>query len=428
MEKRKILSLNETIYFETLENGLKVKYIQKENFNKTYVFFGTKYGALYNEFYMDNKKYNIPLGAAHFLEHQLFQEEDRTDISDYFETISLNSNASTDYYMTTYYINGNENICKGIEKLLDFVQSPIFTDESIEKEKGIIVQELNMYLDKEYAILRNGINANLFKYYPIRFDVGGTIDSINIITKDDLYNCYNAFYQPNNMELVIVGGGNWDEYIKVIKDNQKTKKFIKRDIQPIIKKETDNKAIIQYTEVYKDLSFPLVGIGLKIIPNFNKKFSMFYLDKILEIFLEIKYGPTSDIYRYIIDNRLVTNKINCYHSLDNYSGVIYLNGKTDKPEQLIDYLKKTLVEMNFVINEEELNTFKKAHIGEFIKNFDSFSSLGYELISADFFEQDLFSMEKLIYDLTPEDFFQLKEYFVEEAITTFLISNKKNNY
>lgn len=425
MAKKEIISLNETIYYETLYNGLKVKFIYKENFKKVYVFFGTKYGALYNEFYMDNKKCKIPLGAAHFLEHQLFQEEDGSDISDYFETLSLNSNASTDYYMTAYYINGNENINKGIEKVLDFVQSPSFKDESIEKEKGIIIQELNMYLDKEYSILRNGINANLFAEYPLKFDVGGTIESVSKMTKDDLYNCYEAFYQPNNMELVIVGGGNWDEYLQLIKDNQSKKLFIKKEITPIIPIEANNTAIVKYMEVYKDLSFPLVGIGLKIIPSFNKEYSMYYLDKLLEIFLEIKYGPTSDNYRYIIDNRLVTNKINCYHSLDEYSGVIYLNGKTDKTNELINYLKKSLIEMDCEIAQEELNVFKKAYLGEFIMNFDSFSFLGYELMSADFFNQDLFSIEQIIYDLKPQDFLQLKKYFVEEAITTFVITNKK---
>lgn len=425
MAKRKIISLNETIYSETLENGLKVKFIYKENFNKTYVFLGTKYGALYNEFIMDNKKYSIPLGAAHFLEHQLFQEENGTDISDYFETLSLNSNASTDYYMTAYYINGNTNINKGIVKLLDFVQSPSFKIESIEKEKGIIIQELNMYLDKEYAILRNGINANLFQNYPLKFDVGGTVESISKIEQEDLYNCYEAFYQPSNMELVIVGGGNWEEYLKLIKDNQSGKQSIKKDIIPIIPLEKDNKAIVKHREVYKDLSFPLVGVGLKIIPKFDKEYSMYYLDKILEIFLEIKYGATSDNYRYIIDNRLVTNKINCYHSLDEHSGVIYLNGKTDKPDELLSFLKKTLLEMKFEIDKDELSVFKKSHLGEFIKNFDSFSFLGYELLNADFFGQDLFSIEQIIYDLKPQDFLQLKQYFVEEAITSFVIRNKK---
>ncbi|MDD2681936.1 MAG: pitrilysin family protein [Bacilli bacterium] len=425
MAERKIVSLNEKIYYETLNNGLKVKFIQKENFNKTYVFFGTKYGALYNEFYMDGIKYNIPLGAAHFLEHQLFQEENGTDISDFFETLSLNSNASTDYHMTVYYISGNDNIYLGIEKLLDFVQSPSFTEESVDKEKGIIIQELNMYLDKEYTIIRNGIKANLFVNSPLKYDVGGTIESVRKITKEDLYNCYNAFYQPSNMELVIVGGGNWDEYLHLIKKNQYKKILIKREVIPIIPKEENNIVATKHKEVYKDLSFPLAGVGVKIIPKFNNKYTMFYLDKLLEIFLEIKYGPTSDNYRYIIDNRLVTTEINFYHSLDEYSGVIYLNGKTKNPDKLIKYLKKTLIEMDFKINQDELNIFKKAHLGAFIQNFDSFSFLAYELINADFFGQDFFSIEQIIYNLKVEDFLQLKQYFVEQAITSFIISNKK---
>ena len=199
--------LNEKVYSEILPNGLRVIVIPKPGFNKTFVCFAAKYGALVNRFVpRDGSDYvEMPLGIAHFLEHKMFDLPSGDDASTLFARYGLDSNAMTNYTMTAYLFSGAANITDGINLLLDFVQDPYFTDESVKKEQGIIVQELKMYLDDPNDALHLGLMQNLFHQYPLRYDVGGTVDSIMEITKEHLYKCYRTFYHPANMDLIVVG-------------------------------------------------------------------------------------------------------------------------------------------------------------------------------------------------------------------------------
>ncbi|HHZ11408.1 MAG TPA: insulinase family protein, partial [Acholeplasmataceae bacterium] len=199
--------LQERIHFEELENGLAVYVVPKPGFKKTFACFATKYGAMINRFvpYGESEYIDVPLGIAHFLEHKMFEMPDGTDASEIFARMGLDSNASTSHLMTTYLFSGTANIKEGLNLLLDFVQTPYFTEERVLREQGIIAQELKMYLDDPNEALHLGLMQNLFRVYPLRFDVGGTLESIMQITPEHLNKCYRTFYHPSNMALIVVG-------------------------------------------------------------------------------------------------------------------------------------------------------------------------------------------------------------------------------
>ncbi len=218
-----IKGMDVKIYHEELENGLNVYLIPYENRNNYYVEYGVKYGAEIDEFISlyTHKKTKMPYGVAHFLEHKMFEQEDGVDPFSYFSQSGTEANASTGYRMTSYTIEGTNNLLDNLNYLLSYVNSPYFTDENVEKEKGIIIEELNMYKDQPENVLFEASNKALFKKHPIRRDVGGTPKSVKKINKEILYECYDTFYQPNNMFLVIAGNLNIDEVMNTIKNNKK---------------------------------------------------------------------------------------------------------------------------------------------------------------------------------------------------------------
>ena len=229
MKKTKLKQFDLDLYSETLDNGLLINVIPKENINNIYVTFSTKYGSIHDEFIpIDGTDYyKVPMGVAHFLEHKVFEQEDGIDPFTIFSSNGADSNANTSNYKTTYLFSGPSNFEENLCFLLDFVQQPYFTDKNVEKEKGIIEQELKMLNDKPYWKLYESTLSNAFINHPIKYPVGGTVETIWKITKEDLYRCYNSFYNPANMFITISGNVSPKDTINIIKNNQSKKKFDK---------------------------------------------------------------------------------------------------------------------------------------------------------------------------------------------------------
>ena len=247
MDKLELKNLDTNIYYEKLSNGLKVFIVPNNNVNKTYVTYSTKFGSIHDSFIPYKKKdyITVPLGVAHFLEHKVFEQEDGTDPFNFFSNHGASANANTSNLKTTYLFQTTKDLKENLEYLLKFVESPYFTDENVEKEKGIIEQELLMYEDEPYNKLYETTIYNSFVKHPIKYSIGGTALSIKKITKEDLYTCYNTFYHPSNMFLVITGKVNPDEIISIIKEHED-----KRDL-----KESSNikiKGIVEPNRVAKE--------------------------------------------------------------------------------------------------------------------------------------------------------------------------------
>ncbi|HCE12568.1 MAG TPA: peptidase M16, partial [Enterococcus sp.] len=225
MNKKVYQQINETLYEEVLDNGLTVYLLPKIDFHKTYGLFSTNYGSIDNHFgYHPDDLKQVPDGIAHFLEHKLFEKEDG-DVFQKFGQQGASANAFTSFTKTSYLFSATDQIQKNLMTLLDFVQAPYFTEETVEKEKGIIGQEIQMYDDDPNWQQFFGIIKNLYPKHPLHIDIAGTVTSIADITAEDLYLCYNTFYHPSNMVLFIVGNIDPEETMTWIKENQKDKDF-----------------------------------------------------------------------------------------------------------------------------------------------------------------------------------------------------------
>lgn len=264
MKQLKYDSLKETMYHEQLPNGLDVYILPKEGFQKTYATFATKYGSIDNHFKIEGngEPIKVPDGIAHFLEHKMF-EEPTGDIFATFASQGASANAFTSFERTAYLFSATQNIKENLTTLINFVQSPYFTDENVEKEKGIIGQEIKMYQDNPDWRSYFGLIEALYSLHPIHIDIAGTIDSIAQISKETLYECYNTFYHPSNMLLFVVGGVEPQEIMQLVKDNQASKTFAKQGEILRYFPEEPYKVAEQRKEIRLPVSLPKCLFGFK---------------------------------------------------------------------------------------------------------------------------------------------------------------------
>ena len=377
--KRKLNKLDLNLYSEMIDNGLHIYVIPKKTRN-IYATFTTKYGSMINEFIPTHKKdyQKYPDGIAHFLEHKVFEQKDGEDPFAFYEKRGASSNASTTTDRTTYLFSGTEKFKENLNYLLDFVQSPYFTEENVEKEKGIIKEELDMYEDDPYTVLYDKSLFNTFKKHPIRISVGGTKQSIKKITKDMLYECYNTFYHPSNMFLIVTGNVNPKEVFEIVKENQSQKDFKKMDKIKI-------KNPMEPDEVYKEkehISFdvvkPKVSFNIKINIE-NLDYSLFEIRNYLFYYFDLKLGVTSEFSEKLKQDGIIHYDIGINMVQTDRHIAILLLAETDKPNEFIDRVKKEI--QNKEILEKDFERKKKALISSYIMVGDSIYSLNSKVMN-----------------------------------------------
>ena len=428
--------LQERIHFEELENGLAVYVVPKPGFKKTFACFATKYGAMINRFvpYGESEYIDVPLGIAHFLEHKMFEMPDGTDASEIFARMGLDSNASTSHLMTTYLFSGTANIKEGLNLLLDFVQTPYFTEERVLREQGIIAQELKMYLDDPNEALHLGLMQNLFRVYPLRFDVGGTLESIMQITPEHLNKCYRTFYHPSNMAHIVVGDidaimEDSDDPIKalidLVRENQAKKDFKKPlDIRKNILVED---GVVNKASDYQkmDISIPKAAVGLKLPFERYQKNQSFLMELEMKILLEATIGPMTDAFQEMLDLELING--NLYYNVycDGLSGFLKVQANTNKPKQFIAYVENKLLSLSSIdFDDETFNRFKKATQGSFLRAMNNPEYIGYNFLRYLFSDADMFEAIESFSELKKEDMKALEKYFQKEALADFVVIPK----
>ena len=382
MKKTDFKNLDLTLYEETLDNGLRVFIVPKNNVSGIYATFSTKYGSNTNEFVPigEKKMIRVPDGVAHFLEHKVFEQKDGTDPFTYFGQRGIDANANTNYKKTTYLISGIDNFNDSLEYLLDYVQEPYFTDENVEKEKGIIEQELKMYQDVPYRVLTDGIMYNVLSKDPSRISIGGTVESIYKITKEDLYKCYNTFYHPSNMFLVVTGNVNKEEIIEIVKENQSRKKFSKPF--KIEKKSYDEPDKVKREKETKEMNviIPKTSICYKInVDELLKIVDEFELGYYVSLFFDIKLGSTSDFINDLKNDGIVTTDLSIdLMKVDNH----YLSlicSDTKSPTVLIEKIENVLKDKE--INKQDFNRKKKTLISSCIYMSDNIYSINNKIMN-----------------------------------------------
>lgn len=388
MKEIKLKKINEIIYYEKLKNGMDVYLYPKKGNQNNYVTFTTKFGSINHEFIpVDSDKFiKVPLGIAHFLEHKVFAQENDPQPSEFFAESGALSNAYTTFKNTTYLFSGSDNLKENICYLLDFVQTPYFTEENVESEKGIITQEIHMCDDRPLDILYEHIRTTTLHSNSYKDSVIGDVDDINSITKELLDTCYNTFYHPSNMFLVVTGNFDKDEIMEAIIDNQSKKKYEK--VPKIkLKKIKEKDSIVKEKEIIKtNTNIPKVSYNIKVPIN-KMDIDKRKLNIYMYIIFSILFDDSSLFNEKAKNDNIITNSVsinvlNCDTHL-----IISLINETMKYDELLKMIKKRLD--NIEISKQDLERKKKVIISNEIFSFENIEVVNEMIVDSIIFDNHI---------------------------------------
>jgi len=398
--------LDETLYYEKLENGLDVYILPKKGFSKTFVTFTTKYGSVDRTFVPlgESQSITVPDGIAHFLEHKMFEKEDG-DVFQKFSEYGASANAFTSFTRTAYLFSSTDNIYKSTETLLNFVQEPYFTEATVNKEKGIIGQEITMYDDQPDWRLYFGTIENMYHTHPVKIDIAGTIESIDGITADHLYTCYNTFYHPSNMLLFAIGAVEPEEMMAFIRENQGKKEFPEpTPIQRFFEEEPTDVAVKERT-LHMDVQKPKVYMGLKAKDTNLSGREMLQHELSVQIALELIFGRTSSFYERVYDEGLIDESYAFDFTLEKGFGFALIGSDSTEPDALAKAIKAELekYEQGAQFSSADLERIKRKKIGFFLRALNSIEFIANQFTRYSFNEMNLFDVVPVLEELTIED-------------------------
>jgi len=370
MKKIKIDKTNEVLYYKKLNNGLELYVLPNINQKNFYITYSTKFGSINTEFKTDkdNSFKKVPSGIAHYLEHLMFNMENGNAF-DYFSKLGSSVNAFTSYNVTCYEVFSSTYFKENLEYLLDYVGTPYFTKESVNNERGIIEEEINMYQNNPNTELVYKAYNNIFINDKHGELISGKKEDIKKITVDNLYDSYNTFYNPNNMFIIITGNVNPYEALAIIEENMSKKEY---NNPTIINKNFNEPSKVkkEYEEKNMNVEINKVNISFKI-PKKNFK-SLGISDIELEIYIgllfNILFGSTSSLQDKLITSKIVSNGINISKTYTKDYIVVSLLTDTEYTETYINMVKDTL--KNIKISESELERKLKVYKSNYILHFD----------------------------------------------------------
>ena len=377
MNKKIYTGVGETVYSYVCDSGLKVTVIPKTGFNKTYALFATNFGSVDSHFIVNGKDVQIPNGVAHFLEHKMFEQKDGSDAFAEFSKYGARANAFTSFDMTAYLFSASDNFEACLRHLLSFVSSPYFTDANVAKEQGIIAQEIKMYDDDPSWTVFFNMLRSLYVEHPIKIDIAGSVESISNITKEILYECYNAYYNPKNMMLCVVGNAE-PESVFDIADQivQKTEYEVGNTVFP---KEGEGIAA-PLRKQKMDVSLPLFSIGFK-----EKVYENQYdYDALYSVVLEIMFGKSSKLYNDLYTKGLVTSLSYSYNFGKRYA-FTEISGESPDPETVYSAILKCIEKFKKDgFSQNQIDIAKKTLYGRYIKGCNAPENIAQRYVGAAF--------------------------------------------
>ncbi|MBP3597652.1 MAG: insulinase family protein [Clostridia bacterium] len=406
--------IKEKVYIKKLENGLTIMAIPKKGVQKKYIIWGTNYGSVDNHFMINDEEVLVPDGIAHYLEHKMFEQRNGKNSLDVLTSLGVDANAYTTNNYTAYLYECTDNFYQALDEFMDYVQNPYYTDENVEKERGIIEQEIMMYDDyPEWAMYMNAMKL-MYHNNPINIDIAGTKESIAKIDKETLYKVYNNFYVPENMAIVVCGDIDENEIFGEL-EKRITIKANPNEVKRIIADEPEN-IVEKIKDENMDISMPIFMIGYKD-KILNPK-EMIKKDLAIEILLNIIIGKSSNLYKRLYEDGLIFSEFGFdYEFARNYAHV-YIQGQSADIQKVITEMKN---EFDYFINQgikdSDFNRVKRKLYGEFVKSYNDVSSIGNSFIGKYFKGINLFDYL--------EEFESLNKEYVEEVLRNVFKEEKK---
>ncbi len=400
----------DNIIYENI-NGTILAFIPKRKFMQKQAMICFKYGSIHNNIIIDKESINLPPGIAHFLEHKMFEKKNY-NVFDTFNKLGGNINAYTNFLSTSYYFNCIDNFYENFNELLNLVSNPYFTNENVEKEKGIIEQEIKMYDDDpHWRVFFNLMCIMYNKDNPITNDIAGSVEDIKNINKNMLYQCYNNFYTKDN--CIIICCGDIDDKIK-IEDNILKRLNINDKKTGIIKRyEEKDKNNSKYVEKKMEINQKIFNIGFK---NLQKNVTIF--DKVVcnKILLDIIFGKSSLFYEKLYNKGIIDDTFGFDFNNFNENASYIFSGISKEPKDIIKYINE---EINTFKNKDfikgDFERIKNKHIGSFIRKFnviDNIVSMEGDYFSNGFCIKDYYNF---LQNITLKDIQESLNYFDNDA-------------
>ena len=367
--------LRETFYYARHKSGLRILFVPKK-FTSYYALLGVSYGSVDSAFKCvgEGEFTKVPDGIAHYLEHKMFESEDGTDAFANFSKLGANANAFTTNNLTAYLFSCTANFEENLTELIKFVREPYFTEENVEKERGIISEEIEMYEDDPYSALHYGMLDLIYHNHPVKINVAGTVASVSEITAEHLYRCYNSFYKLENMVLAVSGDTDIEHILGVCDKLLCAGEEFTTQRAPI-SEPVEVRA--HRASEYRPVSKPLFCIGIKDISEPDPK-ERARRTIALSIVVDALFGPSSDFFSELYSDGRV-NSMSCgYDSMQNYA-FSYIIGESDDPESVYSAFRQTVKKMNREgLSRADFSRIKKVSVSNFVKNFDSTESIATE--------------------------------------------------
>lgn len=396
----KSADLGEKYYEIDHSSGLKIFVMPKENYSSAYAVFGTKYGSIDTKFKRSDSDVwtTVPEGIAHFLEHKLFESEELDAFTRYAKT-GASANAYTSFDKTCYLFQCSDHFNDSLEILLDFVTHPYFTKETVEKEQGIIGQEITMYYDVAGWMSTFNLLKLLYHNHPVRIDIAGTVESIAEITDKLLYDCYNTFYNLNNMCLAVVGNVTAEQVLEVC--DRMLEKAQPLEIERSF--ETEPREIVgDFCEYNLAMSMPVFSFGYK---EDCKQLTQ-NIKKIIEvnILLEILAGDTSMLYNDLFEKGLINTSFSKEYFIGYGYEAIIFDGESTNPQAVADEIKKAVKALKENgIDDEQFESARRSLYGREIMEYNDIDSIANGFVAAHFNGYSIFDSLDIYKSVTKTD-------------------------
>lgn len=382
MKKVVLEQLRETFYEERLPNGLLIRVIPRPDFAKTYSFFATDFGSIDTKFTMDGKVYETPAGVAHYLEHKLFDMPDG-NVMQQFSALGGSPNAFTGYSMTAYHVESTENWRENLELLLRYVSTPYFTEESVEKERGIIAQEIRMYEDSSGSRMYENLFAALYQHHPIRVPIAGTVESIQDITAQTLYDCHKAFYDPSNMMLCVAGPVDPALVVESARNilPKPPGGVGGRDYGPAEPLTAEKMARVEQN---MEVSMPGFTVAFRCdTPKTGA--DILRQELVGDLAAELLVGESTAFYTKLYEDGLIDCDFSAGYEGVKTLGMLSIGGDSNEPERVVDAVLKEAERLGREGADEALfQRLKRSAFGRRIRELDSFENICYRMCQSTF--------------------------------------------
>lgn len=402
----------EVLYRYEHSSGLKAFLIPRKGYSKRYAAFATHYGSINNEFIIpgDDRPTDVPDGIAHFLEHKLFEQKDGS-VMDKFSALGSNPNAYTSFNQTVYLFSCTDKFNENFDLLLNFVQNPYITPESVEKEKGIIGQEIMMYQDDPgWRAFFNLLGA-FYSRFPVRIDIAGTLDSISKIDRDTLYKCYNTFYHPSNMVILVVG----DEEPQNVFGRIETALQKKEAIPEIKRIFPEEPAAINkdFAEQSLSVSIPIFQMGYRDNRRDRDGLELLMHETAVKLLLDMLVGRSSSLYNQLYSEGLLNSSFDTDFTIEKEYAFSVLGGESPDPMKVMERFCQTVdTAKSKGLDREAYDRLLRSATGRYLRQFNSVERIAHSFISVYFKGVNMFDYlqvyDKITFKYVEEIF---KEHF-----------------